>query len=414
MKIFGLKESDEKKLKEGLAELRKLHMRLSSQYTIKSDLVEITDRRYSLRALLDDELNQFRDKKKELEDNSSELVNVKSKIHQALKLISEIENIIHEDDNGASRYKKFLELTDEDIIEDLNLKTNKINSEYDLLFGVEDNNPSKIKQIKDEISYISNEYDKLFDELDENDETKIEKLNKIIEELYGYYSNLFLEKDHDEFTKKEKVDEQLNKIQKFYEKIYGNENKKLPSLINELDERLTNLKNIEERARSVIGLSSEAGLAGGFVQKGKEAKLGQIISIVVFVLIVLLIFGFNFYLFDKKDFIEMSWDTFLFKLLINAPLVWIATIANINLNKFSRLEQEYSHKEALAKSYERYKSEIQELEHLGVEGADELKLKLLEINLEAFKVNPAENSDKSKPDFSIFDLVHNRKKQQES
>jgi len=96
---------------------------------------------------------------------------------------------------------------------------------------------------------------------------------------------------------------------------------------------------------------------------------------------------------------------------INAPLIWIATIANINLNRFSKLEQEYSHKEALAKSYERYKTEIQELEKLGVTGSEELKLKLLEINLEAFKVNPAEHSDKAKPDFSIWDLV--KKKEDE-
>ena len=158
----------------------------------------------------------------------------------------------------------------------------------------------------------------------------------------------------------------------------------------------------------VLAPGKTADIIEKFVVKGKEAKEGQKYSIIVFVVVVLAIFGFNFYLFDKNDFLNMKWDTFLFKLLINAPLIWIATIANINLNKFSRLEQEYSHKEALAKSYERYKSEIQELEHLGVTGAEELKLKLLEINLEAFKVNPAEHSDKSKPDFSIWDLVRNR------
>ena len=54
----------------------------------------------------------------------------------------------------------------------------------------------------------------------------------------------------------------------------------------------------------------------------------------------------------------------LFKVTINAPLIWIATIANINLNRFSKLEQEYSHKEALAKSYERYRTEIEQLEKL--------------------------------------------------
>ena len=77
------------------------------------------------------------------------------------------------------------------------------------------------------------------------------------------------------------------------------------------------------------------------------------------------------------------------------------------------LEQEYSHKEALAKSYERYKTEIDELEKLGIEGSEELKLRLLEINLEAFRVNPAENSDKAKSDFSIFDIIKQKKEDKE-
>ncbi|MFG4430512.1 hypothetical protein ACF0AX_11705, partial [Acinetobacter baumannii] len=147
---------------------------------------------------------------------------------------------------------------------------------------------------------------------------------------------------------------------------------------------------------------------GGFVVKGREAKIGQIASLFIFIIVVLILFFFNLYFFDKKDFVNMKWDSLIFKFLINVPLIWIATIANINLNRFSRLEQEYSHKEALAKSYERYKTEIDELEKLGVSGSEELKLKLLEINLDAFKVNPADHSDKAKPDFSIFDLVKNK------
>ncbi|WP_336754965.1 hypothetical protein [Acinetobacter sp. USHLN143] len=254
----------------------------------------------------------------------------------------------------------------------------------------------------------------MFNELNDNDETKVKEYERKINELVAYYDDLFISDDPDNKSKNEQMNFQLSRIQNFYDKIYGNEEKNITALSKDLDSRLENLKKVEERAKSVIGLSSEAGLAGGFVVKGKEAKEGQKISIIVFVIVVLAIFGFNFYLFDKSDFLNMKWDTFLFKLLINAPLIWIATIANINLNRFSKLEQEYSHKEALAKSYERYKTEIQELEQLGVTGSEELKLKLLEINLEAFKVNPAEHSDKAKPDFSIWDLVQKKKDEKPS
>ena len=409
MKFLSLKESDERKLKEGLAELRKLHERLSSQYLLKADLVELNDRRFALRTLLDDELNKVRAHQQGLETKTVELTRLKLKLEESLAAISEIEAILKDDEDGVSRYSKILELTSEDSLNDLQSSSDSIHNAYNFLFASNGGDPSKIEQAKNEIRKINLDYEKLFaEEIDEDGGTRINQLYDIIDEFDKYYADLFETDDPDLKSKKDQINDQLNRIQNFYDKIYGNEAKKLPSLVKDLDERLTNLKNVEERAKSVIGLSSEAGLAGGFVVKGKEAKEGQKYSIIVFVVVVLAIFGFNIYLFDKNDFLNMKWDTFLFKLLINAPLIWIATIANINLNKFSRLEQEYSHKEALAKSYERYKSEIQELEHLGVTGAEELKLKLLEINLEAFKVNPAEHSDKSKPDFSIWDLVRNR------
>ncbi|MDM1783664.1 hypothetical protein [Acinetobacter bereziniae] len=409
MKLLSLKESDEKKLREGLAELRKLHEKLSSQYLLKADLVELNDRRFALRTLLDDELNKVRAHQQGLENKTNELSKLKIKLEESLSAISEIEAILEEDEDSVSRYSKILELTSEDSLNDLQSSTDSIHNAYNSLFASNGGDPSKIEQAKSEIRKITLDYEKLFtEEIDEDGGTRISQIYDIVDEFEKYYADLFETDDPDLKSKKDQINDQLNRIQNFYDKIYGNEGKKLPSLVKDLDERLTNLKNVEERAKSVIGLSSEAGLAGGFVVKGKEAKEGQKYSIIVFVVVVLAIFGFNIYLFDKNDFLNMKWDTFLFKLLINAPLIWIATIANINLNKFSRLEQEYSHKEALAKSYERYKSEIQELEHLGVTGAEELKLKLLEINLEAFKVNPAEHSDKSKPDFSIWDLVRNR------
>lgn len=409
MKLLSLKESDERKLREGLAELRKLHEKLSSQYLLRADLVELNDRRFALRTLLDDELNKVRSQQQSLESKTTELSELKVKLEESLSAISEIEAILEEDEEGVSRYSKVLELTSEDSLQDLKIYTDTIHEAYDSLFVGNGNDLSKIEQVKNEIRKISLDYERLFvEETDEDSGTRVNQLYDMLDEFEKYYADLFITDDPDLKSKKDQINDQLNRIQNFYDKIYGNDEKKLPSLVKDLDERLTNLKNVEERAKSVIGLSSEAGLAGGFVVKGKEAKEGQKYSIIVFVVVVLAIFAFNFYLFDKSDFLNMEWDTFLFKLLINAPLIWIATIANINLNKFSRLEQEYSHKEALAKSYERYKSEIQELEHLGVTGAEELKLKLLEINLEAFKVNPAEHSDKSKPDFSIWNLVRNR------
>lgn len=358
---------------------------------------------------LQGELDKIKAHQQSLINKTNELSQLKAKLDESLIAIEKIQSVLANDENGSSIYSRILEVTNEDNLDILEVESEKIHTAYSQLFDRNGEDTSKVDRVNYVIDKILDQYDKLFDELNDNGETKVKEYERKINELVAYYDDLFISDDPDNKSKNEQINFQLSRVQNFYDKIYGNEEKNITALSEDLDKRLENLKNVEERAKSVIGLSSEAGLAGGFVVKGQEAKKGQFISIIVFVLVVLAIFGFNFYLFDKSDFLNMKWDTFLFKLLINAPLIWIATIANINLNRFSKLEQEYSHKEALAKSYERYKTEIQELEKLGVTGSEELKLKLLEINLEAFKVNPAEHSDKAKPDFSIWDLIQKKK-----
>ena len=414
LNLLGLKESDEKKLREGLDQLRALNAHLSSTYSLRSDLKDLTDNRHTVSSLLQGELNKISAHQQNLVNTTNELTQLKLKLDTSLSAIENLQAVIAIDENGYSRYAHLLELTNEDNLDILDSESEKIHEAYTQLFDRNGEDTSKIDRVNYEIKKISNQYEKLFDELNDNDETKVKEFERKINELVKYYNDLFVADDPDNESKNEQINFQLTRVQNFYDKIYGNEEKNITALSKDLDNRLENLKNVEERAKSVIGLSSEAGLAGGFVVKGKEAKEGQKLSIIVFVIVVLLIFFFNLYLFDKKDFLDMKWEALLFKLLINAPLIWIATIANINLNRFSRLEQEYSHKEALAKSYERYKTEIQELEQLGVTGSEELKLKLLEINLEAFKVNPADHSDKAKPDFSIWDFVKKKEEEKSS
>lgn len=410
MKLLGLKESDEKKLREGLAQLRTLHDYLSSTYSLRSDLKDLVDNRFTVRVLLQDEINKITQHQKQLNDKTQELIKLKGKLDIALSSIEQLEQVLVEDENGYSRYNEIIDITDKENIRILQLETAQIKQFYTELFEEKESEEelSKVDRIKKEISEISKEYNKLFEELNDYGENKFSELYENMDIFRTYYKEIFEKEDPSSESKKDQINSQLNRIQNFYDKIYGNKEKDIEALKDILDTRLENLSKVEERAKAVIGLSSEAGLAGGFVVKGREAKIGQIASLIIFIIVVLILFFFNLNFFDKKDFVNMKWDSLIFKFLINVPLIWIATIANINLNRFSRLEQEYSHKEALAKSYERYKTEIDELEKLGVSGSEELKLKLLEINLDAFKVNPANHSDKAKPDFSIFDLIKNK------
>lgn len=396
MKLLGLKDKDEQKLKQGLADINELYRSLSAKYSLRNDLTELTDRRYALNALFREEMEKLEGQRNDLIRRIDESKNLQAELEQSLEAIHRIGEALKKDEDGFSLYDRVSALVDEKSIASLEKKAEAILAWHkDILVGTSED-PSLAETVEYEAGEISKQYNKLFIELGEKGKSMIDGLSQCIEEISNKYDDLFLDVDGD--SKVERIENKLAKIDGFYDKIYGNENKKIRSLQSDLDARMEALRQVEGKAKSVINLSSEAGLAGGFVVKGNEAKRGRSLSAGVFCFVVFCIFSVNLVMFDISDFKSISWDALIFKVMVNAPLIWVATIANINLNRFSRLEQEYSHKEALAKSYERYKDEIEQLEQIGIEGANDLKIKLLEINLDAFKVNPAANSDRAKSD----------------
>ena len=151
-------------------------------------------------------------------------------------------------------------------------------------------------------------------------------------------------------------EKQKNTLDKFYLKIFGDE--KNPSLDHELTARLDNLKSVEQEATKTLNQASSAGLAGGFFDKVNQAKESKKNNLYVFGISLFLLALFNFTTIDFEKLDQISITSIIVRLILNVPLIWIATVANINLNKYTKLEQEYGHKEALARSFEKYKSEI--------------------------------------------------------
>lgn len=112
-------------------------------------------------------------------------------------------------------------------------------------------------------------------------------------------------------------------------------------------------------------------------------------SLAVFAASLILLAIFNFKHINWENLDSITLQSIAIRVMLNIPLLWLATVANINLNKYSRLEQEYGHKEALAKSYEKYRDEISKLPSLDTEVDDPamatLHAELIKLNLEAFK-----------------------------
>ncbi len=87
-------------------------------------------------------------------------------------------------------------------------------------------------------------------------------------------------------------------------------------------------------------------------------------------------------------------NNLLFKLPLYVPLVWLALYASKRRSENQRLEQEYAHKEALAKSYSSYKQQIKELKQ-----EDQLLLiKLLDSAIAAMANNASDVLDKKHGD----------------
>ncbi|EAL0282682.1 hypothetical protein BXA09_08905, partial [Campylobacter upsaliensis] len=179
----------------------------------------------------------------------------------------------------------------------------------------------------------------------------------------------------------------------FYKVIFGSDDDNIKSLKKELEERKEQLKMIEEEAKKVIDLSSDAGLAAGFFAQAEKARRNKDVNLYFFILVIVCMAYFNYITIDWNNLNNIDLVSVIVRLMINTPFIWAATVTNINLNKYFKLEQEYAHKESLAKSFERYKDQIKDLSanYETDEKQVELMTKLLDTNIEAFKKNPSDN-----------------------
>jgi len=84
----------------------------------------------------------------------------------------------------------------------------------------------------------------------------------------------------------------------------------------------------------------------------------------------------------------------LHTLPITAPLIWLALYSTKRRNENQRLEQEYAHKEALAKSYSSYKQQIIDLK----QEDQELLVKLLNSTIDTISDNASKTLDKKHGD----------------
>jgi hypothetical protein len=203
----------------------------------------------------------------------------------------------------------------------------------------------------------------------------------------------------------------------FHKKIFGSidaEGTTTVGLKQELDARVTQLENIEitqqtqyealyEKIEKLLPGATSAGLAKAYEVQRRSFSIPIKNSTNLFYVAVGLMPVIAFLTsiqsaslmqlsisFVSHETVDAILKSMLLKLPFVAPLVWLAVFASIRRSQYERLQQEYAHKEALAKSYESYKKQ---LEALLTTEREPLQKELINKAIEAIAYNASQTLD---------------------
>ena len=252
----------------------------------------------------------------------------------------------------------------------------------------------------------------------------VEQFEKNYETISEFYNETFIGNENNPSTKKhisqaketilseqkeiqdllENVSTEVDDLNKFYEKIFGkfnDDNEQVGGLSGELDERIKALADFENKQvikydaliakiDSLLPGATSAGLASAYrdmklsfddpIKNASRLFFGSI-SIIVLIAMLSTIDSMGLKDIERIQdgvtihstgmpyisFIQFSdWNNVLKELVSKipfyAPILWLAFFASKRRSECQRLQQEYAHKEALAKSYDKYKKQIDELD----------------------------------------------------
>lgn len=303
----------------------------------------------------------------------------------------------------------------------------KIGSEYE-------NAGYSIKEI-DEIKERVDAYDTevfgdddsegLKDEL----QSKVDRINEIYEKVEsfdnkfhhgneeenGIRQRILSARDEAESDKNEIKDnlnealEKLRELGSYYDRVFGVEDeggeKKRLGLKEEIEDRLKSIESYDEKKRQIHTTLEDkikelhegainAGLATAYNKlKTSFDKPIRAASITFFTTMGAILALSLFFVLSSDanpaNATELLYAT-LARMPFYLPLIWLALFTSKRRSEYTRLQQEYAHKEALAISFESYKKQIAELG----EDSDELSKLLLASAIETIAYNASETLDK--------------------
>ena len=315
--------------------------------------------------------------KKALEDINLE------KIKTDVKEIYRLKNELMDDEDNIEDSVK-------DLFEEIKEKYTKITEFHD----------EALVDEKDYISIKTEILDAKKDILNDINLTKksLTEANENLEELEKFYVKIFGKFNEEEGKRIGGLEQELATKKKELEEFKNDQINKL----NELkEEHGSKHKAFEEEIEKLLEGATSVGLANAYSVERKRFRWPIIIWNGVFVVCLFAISILSFVTLKNLSSIEEIAKSILHSLPITLPLIWVAVYASKRRSENQRLEQEYAHKEALARSYISYKKQISEL---GKEDSELLEKLILEA-INAISYNASKALDKKHGDGTILNEI---------
>lgn len=215
---------------------------------------------------------------------------------------------------------------------------------------------------------------------------------------------------------KEKVESAVKAIEEFKVELLGDQEKNITGQKQRFDsiesEIVTKKKTWEENTATLFskieGLipgATATGLAKAYQDQRKSYNKPYWFWATIFILTMCGTIWFAIVNLKDATSVEDALIKVISRLPFFVPAFWLAIFASKQQSQNKRLQQEYAYKEALTKSYEADKREIEKLPESPEK--NQLSTKLLETMIEAAKFNPSETLGSKTHDDTppnVFDL----------
>lgn len=260
---------------------------------------------------------------------------------------------------------------------------------------------------------------KEIDDLKKKADQDIDRLNALIDDIEEFHSQAFGAKaDQDPPIKDSDTEGPATETQTSASTPPKTIQGKLEWLIQRAEAHKRNTeattKTLIEKIDSLLPSATSAGLASAFEDEadkktwpkflfttlfiGSLAGMGMAAASTMIELIPATPDIASSWRFTKPENFEAAMRDLLFRLPVIIPFVWLAIFSARRRSECERLQQEYLHKTALAKSYDAYKQQVDNLP----EGNEELKKSLLDTMLKAISKNASESLDPKQKPASLF------------